>query len=278
MTKAPDEDRKEPNKQTRAVNLAAEPTEALEVDAPEAGVEDPQLKGELSGMQDAKASGLSIESALHLGIGSGSGDTVTASEPEHTTNSNGPDTNRTALAKAVEPDLVKAIPRKVLALYQADTPETKFESILGIYATNAVFEDPLVKVTGRVSIRQQFWAVRNFLIGEILNYRVFEDMGTLRSRSPDIRCFAVEVLIRYRISSLLPTQLGLTIKQTTIIEVNASEEGMPRIHKHRDYWSLFETIEALPIVGTCYTVAKSTLGMLSTITFQLTFGCCKRRI
>jgi len=114
----------------------------------------------------------------------------------------------------------------------------RFEKILNLYVEDAIFEDPLIRVKGKGPIRQQFWAVRNLLIGEVLQNRVFEECPITTSKG-DVKRYAIEALVRYRVLSCVPKRFGFTIKQTTILQLEA-KGGSARIQRHEDYWSLFE--------------------------------------
>mmetsp|Transcript_6205 Transcript_6205/g.11475 ORF Transcript_6205/g.11475 Transcript_6205/m.11475 type:complete len:317 (+) Transcript_6205:142-1092(+) len=180
----------------------------------------------------------------------------------------------------------REVPSMVIKLYSADVPEAKFESVFELYDDDSVFEDPLIKVKGVASIRQQFWALRNFLIAELLEERVFEQSYRRDTHSieeaashtaPSTRRFAIEALIRYRFLSFQPRSSGFPIKQTTVLEVVEAEDGSVRIRSHRDYWSVFDSLTTIPVLGWMYSTGKSVFGTLTTYALKHTFNFCKRR-
>mmetsp|Transcript_5468 Transcript_5468/g.10723 ORF Transcript_5468/g.10723 Transcript_5468/m.10723 type:complete len:223 (+) Transcript_5468:138-806(+) len=175
--------------------------------------------------------------------------------------------------EAPKPNFTAAA-RRVMGLYNHEISEAEFEKILNLYVEDAIFEDPLIRVKGKGPIRQQFWAVRNLLIGEVLQNRVFEECPITTSKG-DVKRYAIEALVRYRVLSCVPKRFGFTIKQTTILQLEA-KGGSARIQRHEDYWSLFESISALPYLGDAYAFSKTAVGAVSTVLFRITFSCCKR--
>jgi hypothetical protein len=260
---------------------------------------------------------------------------------------------------------------KVLGMYATnDTSESEFKRTTNLYSDSCVYEGPLVRVVGQNSIRQQFRAVRNTLIGRVSFPRIFEESKELtrllrakydvpedivpvdtseqdeaasaetqraekRRRQATRRAtrerkrtwkttyygsdsfdsvddaaatqevfrvsmevvfcsflthflssFGVILLIFAKLPKALVMYkprgceccLGrltprLAIKQTTLLEIAPGTDGVPRIVRHTDFWSLHDTLDSLPLFGPCYRGLRSSLGCLTTSLFRAIFGC-----
>jgi len=165
--------------------------------------------------------------------------------------------------------LAQDVASRVMELYSSEASQATFESVLESYAEDAVFEDPVVKVQGKKNVHQQFWAVRNFVISQVIESRIFEECSNRNSGSCEVRGFAIEALIQYRICRCQPQALAFTLKQTTIVEISETAHGSKVIRRHQDFWSIPQSFERAPVIGFCYSLAKVTFGTVSSSMFTL---------
>ncbi|KJE93849.1 hypothetical protein CAOG_04576 [Capsaspora owczarzaki ATCC 30864] len=151
---------------------------------------------------------------------------------------------------------VALLEKPVLSLYATSTPVAEIDAIfLHLYAPDAIFEDPLVMVCGRESIRSQFLSLRQMFAGaRVLRYEVLLETPSK---------LMIQTDLEYQILRFSWT--AITLKQFSTFEL----DYMGRIRRHVDAWSVVELLKNIPPFRWTYDLSRALLGSLSSYALSL---------
>jgi len=152
----------------------------------------------------------------------------------------------------------------LIKLYTQDTTYEEIDSIFAnLYLQDAVFEDPLMIVSGREDIRAEFGFLKRALQYQVLNANILEP-GTNRPND-----LYILLDVRYSISRFF----GVTVKHRVRFEMR---DG--KVQYHNDEWrgSLLNELKMIPLVRWLYAISRRINGRATAIAFKFHSQTCSR--
>eukprot|EP00455_Lapot_gusevi_P039500 TRINITY_DN4430_c0_g1_i4.p1 TRINITY_DN4430_c0_g1~~TRINITY_DN4430_c0_g1_i4.p1 ORF type:complete len:187 (-),score=2.70 TRINITY_DN4430_c0_g1_i4:37-597(-) len=132
-----------------------------------------------------------------------------------------------------------------------------FESAMEMfYDETSVFEDPLVRVSGKANIRSQFYILRQ----ACSSIRIVKSSFDYDN---DTKVASFDAVVEYHFDK----RGYLVLKLHHLVKWHLNQTG--RVDYHEDSWSLLDLLKSLPVVNHLFLLARQSVGWMTSLAFRL---------
>eukprot|EP00455_Lapot_gusevi_P039499 TRINITY_DN4430_c0_g1_i1.p1 TRINITY_DN4430_c0_g1~~TRINITY_DN4430_c0_g1_i1.p1 ORF type:complete len:223 (-),score=1.44 TRINITY_DN4430_c0_g1_i1:37-705(-) len=133
---------------------------------------------------------------------------------------------------------------------------THNNSYIFILDETSVFEDPLVRVSGKANIRSQFYILRQ----ACSSIRIVKSSFDYDN---DTKVASFDAVVEYHFDK----RGYLVLKLHHLVKWHLNQTG--RVDYHEDSWSLLDLLKSLPVVNHLFLLARQSVGWMTSLAFRL---------